>query len=145
MFKNILVPTDGTAFAEKAIGAAVELAKAIGAKVTGVTVIPPMHALDVDGILISDTLEDYDMWAMNVTETRLAAIAKPAAAAGVPVDVLRIDSDDAADGIIRAAVQGNCDLILMASHGRRGMSALLLGSETQKVLTHGKIPVLVVR
>lgn len=145
MYKNILVPTDGTDFAEGAIAHAVELAKRLGARITGVTVIPPMHALEVDGILVSENLADFDAWAKSVSEKRLMAVSAAAKAADVPVETVRVDEDDASHGIINAARDHGCDLIMMASHGRRGVSALLLGSETQKVLTHSKIPVLVYR
>ena len=145
MYKNILVPTDGTEFAEQAISHAVALAKLVGAKLTGVTVTPPLWAMAVDGVVVTDTPEDYQKWAKQVSAERLAVIHKAAVAAGIACDTVHVEDNQPYQGIIKVAKDKGCDLIVMASHGRRGMTALLLGSETQKVLTHSTIPVLVYR
>lgn len=145
MYRKILVPTDGTEFAESAIEHAVALAKQFKAQIIGVTVIPPLATMAVDGVIVSQLPDEYAAWAKQTADQRLAVIERAAGAAGVTCDLVKIDREDAWDGIIKAANEKGADLIVMASHGRRGLSALLLGSETQKVLTHSKVPVLVYR
>ncbi len=145
MYKTILIPTDGSEFCERAIRHAVSLAKVHGARIVGVTVMPPLHT-GTPKTMIPDNLA-----AMMHAETtkmaaeKLAAVEQAAKAAGVPCETVRETKDHPWEGIIGAAKAKGCDLIVMASHGRRGVSGLLLGSETQKVLTHSTIPVLVVR
>lgn len=145
MYKNILIPTDGTEFAEKAVQHGINLAKSMNAKVTGVTVTAPFTVMAVEGVMISQTPEDYDKWARETAEQRMKPIKAAAAAAGVACDTVHVEHFQPYEGIIQAAKERGCDLIVMASHGRRGVSAMLLGSETQKVLTHSSIPVLVFR
>jgi nucleotide-binding universal stress UspA family protein len=145
MYKNILVPTDGTEFAEKAVRYAVDLAKTVGATLTGVTVTPPFTVVAVEGIMISQTPDDFEQWAKKTAAERMQPIRKASEAAGIPCKLVHVETFQAYEGIIQAAQEQGCDLIVMASHGRRGVSALVLGSETQKVLTHSTIPVLVVR
>jgi nucleotide-binding universal stress UspA family protein len=145
MYKNILVPTDGTEFAEKAFSHAIDLAKKLGAKVTGVTVTAPFTVVAVEGVMISQTPDDYDAWAKQTAQKRLQPIRDAATKAGVTCEVVHVESFQAYEGIIDAANKKGCDLIVMASHGRRGVSALLLGSEAQKVLTHSSVPVLIYR
>jgi nucleotide-binding universal stress UspA family protein len=145
MYKKILISTDGTEFAEKAIGYAVQLAKTLGAALAGVTVTPPFTVVAVEGVMISQTPDDYDRWSKEVAAKRLKPIATACQAAGVPCQTIHIESFQPYEGIIQAAKDNGADLIVMASHGRRGVSALVLGSETQKVLTHSTVPVLVVR
>ncbi|MFM1814678.1 MAG: hypothetical protein RLZ98_1373 [Pseudomonadota bacterium] len=145
MYKHILVPTDGTEFAGRAIAHAVELAKQFGAKLTGVTVLPPLRMMAVEGAVLSETPEDYERWMVEVADERLDPIKKAATAAGVVCETVFVEHDQPYQGVIDVANDKKCDLIVMASHGRRGVSALLLGSETQKVLTHSGIPVLVYR
>jgi nucleotide-binding universal stress UspA family protein len=145
MYKHILVPTDGTEFAARAVDHAVALAKLTGAKLTGVTVLPPLRVMAVEGAFLSETPEDYKRWVAEVAQERLEGLKAAAAAAGVTFETVFVENDQPFQGIISVAMDKNCDLIVMASHGRRGMSAVLLGSETQKVLTHSGIPVLVYR
>jgi nucleotide-binding universal stress UspA family protein len=145
MYAKILVPTDGTEFAESAITHAVALAKQCNAQIVGVTVVPPLAVMAVDGVVVTQLPDDYEKWAKNTADQRLAVLARVAKAAGVACELMRIDKEDAWAGIVEAAQQKGVDLIVMASHGRRGLSAVLLGSETQKVLTHSKVPVLVYR
>lgn len=145
MYKNILVTTDGSEFAEQAIAHAVELAKTFQAKLTAVTVTPPFQVIAMEGIVVSEAPEQYGKWAKQTAEARLATVKKAAQAAGVQCTTVHVTDTQPYAGIIEAAQQNGCDLIVMASHGRRGVSALLLGSETQKVLTHSAIPVLVYR
>lgn len=145
MYKNILVPTDGTEFSQKAISYAVELAKVLGAKISAVTVTAPFTVVAVEGVMISQTPDDYQRWAKETAAKRLEPVKSAASAAGVTCETYHIEHFQPYQGVIDCATDRGCDLIVMASHGRRGLSALVLGSETQKVLTHSAIPVLVVR
>lgn len=145
MYRKILVPTDGTEFAESAIAHAVAIAKQFNAEIIGVTVLPPLSTMALDGMIISELPEDYNRWAKQTADQRLSVVKRAAEAAGVGCDLVKIDREEPWDGICKAAQTKGADLIVMASHGRRGLSAMLLGSETQKVLTHSRVPVLVYR
>ena len=147
MFKQILVPTDGSKLSQKAIRTAVRLAKATGAAVTGAYLIAPYipphgeAAIYVAGI----SARRYKEVTQREARKALAAIEVEAGTAGVPYRNVSLTAYTPWEGIIRIARRKKCDLIVMASHGRRGLRGLLLGSETVKVLTHSKIPVLVCR
>ena len=145
MFKQILVPTDGSELAGGAIGPAIAMAKAFNAGISSITVSTPYHLLAVDPVSVSDTEPQYNRDCAKRAERDLAPIKEAARAAGIPFTAIHVFNNDVHQAIIAAAAEGGCDLIVMASHGRKGASALLLGSETTKVLTHSKIPVLVVR
>jgi len=141
MFKHLLIPTDGSELSEAAIQAGMQFAKSINAKVTGFFAMPTF--LDIygpEGVI--ETRRDYP----KAHADRLVAVIMQAAkAADVPCETVLQTSNQPYEAIIATAKEKGCDLILMASNGRRGMQAFLLGSETQKVLTHSKIPVLVFR
>lgn len=146
MYTHILIPTDGSALAGQAVGHGVELAKAIGAKVTIVTVTRPFRDFPPARTpVIRDTPEFYDQHVVKPATEILDAAAAVAKAAGLSPDTLRVESDDPYQAIIDAATAKGADLIVISSHGRKGVSALILGSVTMKVLTHCKIPVLVHR
>ena len=145
MYKHILIPTDGSALSEMAIRQGIAFAKAIQAEVTALTVTPPFHVFDVDPVMVSSTPAQYAMESQARAEKYLAVARVEAGIAGVPCETLHVTQDHVYESIIDTASKRGCDLIFMASHGRKGMSALVLGSETYKVLTHGKIPVLVCR
>jgi nucleotide-binding universal stress UspA family protein len=145
MFKHILIPTDGSDLSRKAVLYGVQLAKESGAKVTGLTVAQPYGAGTMDTVLIPVSLEDYEEQSRILSEKAMEQVKMAAQAAGVPCETIREVLDQPYRAIIDAAHANGCDLIVMASHGRRGISALLLGSETAKVLTHSTIPVLVYR
>ena len=148
MFKHILLPTDGSKFADRAITQGMKLAKSMGAKITLFSVAPDflMIAGDVFAVPASIKLRQrYDWEARQRAEKMLAAIERRAARAGLKVESVVAVSDLPYQEIIKIARKRKCDLIVMASHGRRGLSRLLLGSETVKVLTHSRIPVRVVR
>jgi nucleotide-binding universal stress UspA family protein len=145
MYKHILIPTDGTALSEMAIRQGVVFAKAIQAKVTALTVSSPFHVFDVDPVMVSSTPAQYAAESQARAEKYLAVARVEAGIAGVPCETLHVTQDHVYEAIIDTASKRGCDLIFMASHGRKGMSALVLGSETYKVLTHTKIPVLVCR
>ena len=145
MYEHILVPDDGSDLSAKAVEHGVALAKAINATVTGVTVTTPFHVFAVEPGMVTDTSEQYAMHVASRASKYLGRISAAAAAAGVKCDVLHIEHDQPYLAIIDAAGRRGCDLIVMASHGRRGVAAVVLGSETLKVLTHSTIPVLVCR
>jgi nucleotide-binding universal stress UspA family protein len=145
LFKHILLPTDGSTLAEKAIAHAVKLARSISARVTGITVFEPSHVFAAEPVVMTDTEDAYRAACEQQAKRNLDVIAKAAEAAGVPFQGRHEFSVQPHDAIIGAAVESGCDLICMASHGRGGVEALLLGSQTTKVLTHSKIPVLVWR
>ena len=145
MYKTILIPTDGSEFCLRAIEHGVHLAKLSGARVIGLTVLLPLH-IGTPGALIPDHLRSMMQTEMaKMANEKLAVVEQAAKAAGVPCETVRASRDHPWQAIIDTATEKGADLIVMASHGRRGVSAMVLGSETQKVLTHSKTPVLVVR
>jgi nucleotide-binding universal stress UspA family protein len=145
MFKHLLLPTDGSELSEAAIHAGMQFAKSIGAKVTGFYAMPRFHMLTYQTEMLTDTREQFAKDCKAHAERFLAAVARAAKAADVPCETALQASDHPYEAIIAIAKEKGCDLIMMASHGRSGVQAFLLGSETQKVLTHGVIPVLVFR
>ena len=147
MYRHILIPSDGSDLAKRAIESAVELAKQLGAKLTAIYAvpeyIPPMDAMVP--VYQFPSGEEYERQAAIEAQLVLKDALTAATAAGLTIDLVHgIDSHPYRLILATAKARG-CDLICMASHGRRGLSALILGSETQKVLTHGDLPVLVVR
>ena len=145
MYTHILMPTDGSELAGKAIRHGIALAKRIGAKVTALTVIPPFHTFTTDTQMIEDTPAQYKTRMQEHAEKILGVVVNAAHAAGVSCETVHIEHEHPYQAIIDIADLKGCDLIVMASHGRHGISAIVLGSETVKVLTHCKIPVLVHR
>ena len=145
MFRHILLPTDGSDLSEGAIKEGVRLAKIIGAKVTGLCVMPFPHTFFSEMEIPTQALDQAIKRSKEVAETYLAAIEKEAKEKEVACVTVYEMNDFPYEAIIRLAGRKGCDLIMMASHGRRGVRGLLVGSETQKVLTHSKIPVLVYR
>jgi nucleotide-binding universal stress UspA family protein len=145
LFKNILIPTDGSELAAKAVEQGVLFAKEIGAKITALTVTEPFHLVSVKPSQLEYTPIEYKKYAQAHAEKVLGTVSATAKSAGVVCDTLHVEHDQIYRAIIEAADARRCDLIVMASHGRRGVSAVVLGSETVKVLTHSKIPVLVYR
>ena len=145
MYRHILIPTDGSPLSEIAVSAGVALARSLGAQVTAVTVSSPFHTLAIEPMMITDTPGQYRMDCEALAEKHLASAAHAAHLAGVPCDTVHLYNDHVYRAIIDTAAAKKCDLIVMASHGRRGVAALVLGSETTKVLTHSTIPVLVCR
>jgi nucleotide-binding universal stress UspA family protein len=147
MFKNILVPTDGSKLSQKAVKAALALAKLDNAKVTALHVFPKFAGSPYGTFgPAEDVLEEaHERQARAEAEHLFAAIRNLPDAAGVAFDAVLTESNDVWKQIIATAKKRRCDVICMASHGRRGLSGVLLGSETSKVLTHSDIPVLVLR
>ena len=147
MYKHILLPSDGSRLSRKAVKQGLALAKSIGAKVTGFYANPgiPIEYLGVDAPMPQSVYDAESERERKFTDKVLAEIAEAARQAGVPCGCVSVESRSAADAIVATAKKRRCDLIFMASHGRHGISAVLLGSETTKVLTHSNIPVLVCR
>jgi nucleotide-binding universal stress UspA family protein len=148
MFKHILLPTDGSKLSDRAIQRGIELAESLGARVTSLHVIPEFRIMADESFVLPNTVDikrRYEKESKARAQKLLDRIGERASAAGVKYEGIAVTGDVPYEQIIEAAKKRKCDLILMASHGRRGLSGLLLGSETSKVLTHSKIPVLVVR
>ncbi len=148
MFKHILLPTDGSKLSDRAVQRGIEFAKAVKAKVTAVHAVPEFRMIVEEGFIspMSAELKNrFESESQEHAKKMLAKVQKAAKAAGVKCETVALVSDFPYQQIIETAKKKKCDLIVMASHGRKGLSSLLLGSETAKVLTHSKIPVLVVR
>lgn len=142
MFKHVLIPTDGSALSTEAASKSIELAGSHGARATALVVLEPLPA----GGRHSEAMRaEHESRADAEADAVLAAIAMRAKAAGVDLATRKARGDDPYAAIIRAAEEQGCDVIAMASHGRRGDAAMVLGSQTLKVLTHSKVPVLVFR
>ena len=144
MYKHILLPTDGSELSKAAMKHGIELAKAIGARVTAMVVSTPLTSLVVEPSRVSGALEQYKALVLEQTAKYLDNIRNNAGMAGVDCVVLCIEHDKPYEAIVDTAKNNGCDLVVMASHGLRGVSAIL-GSETLKVLTHTSIPILVYR
>jgi nucleotide-binding universal stress UspA family protein len=146
MYRHILIPTDGSQLARSAVRHGLALAKSVGAKVTALTVEP---SFDVYTVPASRVYEMSGAFAEHTERAKahalgvLDAIADEARAADIVCETVQVEQDQPYQGIIDIAEQRGCDLIVMASHGRSGLTAIVLGSVTTKVLTHTKIPVLV--
>jgi nucleotide-binding universal stress UspA family protein len=145
MFSHLLLPTDGSEASEKAIRKAMELARDSNARITGLHVVQPFHLATYKIEMVEESRATYEANALAVARKYLEVIERGAKELGVPVDTSAVVAEHPYEAIIDAAKAGGCDLIVMASHGRRGMKAMLIGSETHKVLTHSTVPVLVLR
>jgi nucleotide-binding universal stress UspA family protein len=147
MYKKILVPTDGSTLSKKAIKSAIELASSVGAELVALHVVPRYPASYFEGgiaVSPSEVARVEKQWAEH-GQALADEVGDAAAKAGVKAKAITARSDLVAEAILAAARKNKCDLVVMASHGRKGLKRLLLGSETQHVLTHGTIPVLVLR
>ena len=145
MYKHILIPTDGSALSEMAIRHGTALAKAAGARVTVVNVSLPFRSFAIDPVMVSDTPVQYEQECAALAEKALGTARTEAGVAGVSCETLHVTRAQPYEAIVETAQTKGCDLICMSSHGRKGISAFVLGSETYKVLTHSKTPVLVCR
>jgi nucleotide-binding universal stress UspA family protein len=145
MYKHLLVAIDGSELARNALEQGIDLAKALNAKVTIVTVTEPWNALTVGDGTVIFPIEEYEtkitQWALET----LSNAAKVAADANMACETIHVKEIYPADGIIQTAEQKQCDLIVMGSHGRRGLTRLLLGSQANHVVTHSTQPVLICR
>lgn len=145
MFKHILLPTDGSEVSLHGVRLGIELARSFGASVLALHVIPPFHTFTYVAEMLAATEASYMEGAVERAERYLAEVRDLAAKAGVPCDGDYVVSDLPGDLIVQEAQRRSCDLIVMASHGWRGFTKLLLGSETQRVLQTSPVPVLVCR
>lgn len=145
MFKSLLIPTDGSELAEKAVMQGVALAKALNARVVGFFAVPPYHLMTFNTEMLEDTPAEYEREATARAKRYLARVEETARAAGVPCVTFHEAAAHPYEAIIKAAQDRECDAIAMSSHGRRGVQGMLLASQTHLVLTHSKIPVVVFR
>jgi nucleotide-binding universal stress UspA family protein len=145
MYKHILIATDGSELAHKAVEQGFAIAKALGAKVTVVTVTEPWTAVVPGEMGMAFPIDEYEKGAAENAGNILDIVKREAATAGVACETVHMADQFPADGIIATAKDKGCDLIVMASHGRRGISRLLLGSQANQVVVHSTVPVLVVR
>lgn len=147
MFKHILIPTDGSDLSKKAIKKGIEFAKKIKARITTIHVVPEFRVIADESFvsLSPEAKKRFEEESLLRAKKLLAAVVQQAKAQGVRCTAVAEANDLPYQQIIATAKTSKCDLILMASHGRRGIASVLLGSETAKVLTHSTIPVLVVR
>lgn len=145
MFQHILIPTDGSELSNLAVKSAVQFAKEAHAKITGLTVTRPFHYFAVEAIHMYDSIEKYKSDCDTQAQRNLSTLKAEADKAGVVYELVHRSNEHPYEEIVKTAQDKHCDVIFLASHGRRGVGALILGSETQKVLTHTKIPVLVFR
>jgi nucleotide-binding universal stress UspA family protein len=147
MYKHLLVPTDGSALSRRTLRDAVKLARALSAKITGFYVAPTYHIEVYADYVPPDMIspQQHAASAKKTAQRHLAAVQQAAAASKVRCDGYFVMSDSPAEAIVKAARKHQCDLIFMGSHGRSGLSKLLLGSQTSKVLAQSRIPVLVHR
>ena len=148
MFKHLLLPTDGSKLSDRAVERGVALARELNARVTALHVVPALRTIADESFVMpmgAELQRRYDKETKARAQKMLARVAEKAEAAGVQHREVVVNGELPYEAIITGAKKHKCDLIVMASHGRRGISGLLLGSETAKVLTHSKVPVLVVR
>lgn len=147
MFKHLLVPTDGSPLSQAAVIRAISFAREAGARITFFCAEQPFPSFyyGFDAIFDAHAPARFHEYVDQITDDILDAAVKLAREAGVECDKVALTCDEPYEGIIKAADENSCDLILMASHGRRGVSGLLIAGETRKVLTYSKIPVLVHR
>jgi nucleotide-binding universal stress UspA family protein len=149
MFRHLLLPTDGSKLAAKGYKAGVKLAKALGAKVTGVYVIlpymPPVYGEAAVYYVPGLSPDEYEESSEKAARKALAAIEIEAQTAGVPCTTRFVTAAHPHEGILKVAKSARCDAVVMATHGRGGLGGLILGSETQRVLAHSKVPVIVTR
>jgi nucleotide-binding universal stress UspA family protein len=144
MYKHILVPTDGSAITAKAVDTAIKLAKLTGAQLSTLSVKEPFPYSAISEMQPVPPQEFYDAQE-RIAAARVKQVSDTAAAAGLACQAHTVEALHAWEAIVDHAKTKGCDLIVMASHGRRGVQAMLLGSETNRVLTHTTLPVLIVR
>ena len=147
MFKRILVATDGSELSAKAVDKAIGLASSLGAELFALKVVHQQPEAHWDGGMNHERAAHAKLEAqqMETAQAVVAAVREAAQGAEIKVTPLAVKASSVADAIIETAQKNDCDLVVMASHGRRGLARVLLGSETQHVLTHTRIPVLVIR
>jgi nucleotide-binding universal stress UspA family protein len=144
MFKHILLPTDGSELAHKAVRQGLELAKMLNARVTAVNVTGPWPVGEIGGgLVVAAPMEEYDSAVAKEASRVLAEVSDLAAKIGVDCTTVHVPNQYPSEGIVEQAKASACDLIVMASHGRRGVAKLLLGSQATRVLAYSTVPVLI--
>jgi nucleotide-binding universal stress UspA family protein len=143
MYKHILIATDGSELAQKAALQGLELAKALGAKVTAVTVTAAWPVAEVGGMMVSSPLAEYEAAVAQGAAKLLSTVSDLAGKLGVDCATVHVPNEHPAEGILEQVGARGCDLIVMASHGRRGLAKFLLGSQATRVLTYSTVPVLI--
>lgn len=147
MYKRILVATDGTKLSKKAVGSAISLAALCGAELVALKVVPryPLSYFEGSMALDDDNIRRIEAHWAHEGQMVVDAIAKLGQKKGIQVKPITVRGDVVSDAVLATVDKLDCDLVVMASHGRRGVKRLLLGSETQQVLTHAKVPVLILK
>ncbi|WP_324542840.1 universal stress protein, partial [Hyphomicrobium sp.] len=145
MYKHILIATDGSELAQKAVAQGLAIAKALGTKVTAINVSEPWVAVAPGEVAMAFPIKDYEESVVANANRILSAVETDAKSLGVDCSTLHVKDQFPAEGIIETADKLGCDLIVMSSHGRRGLMRFLLGSQANKVLTHSTTPVLICR
>lgn len=145
MYAHILIATDGSELAEKAVEQGLTLAKTVGAKATAVTVTEPWTAAVSGEWAVAFPVEEYEKAAAANAQKVLAHVTETAQRVGVTCETVHVKDQFAAEGIVDEAEKRGCDLIVMASHGRRGFAKFVLGSQANRVLTHSHVPMLICR
>jgi nucleotide-binding universal stress UspA family protein len=145
MYKHIMVPTDGSELSTKAVEAGLQLAARLDAQVTAMTVSEPFHTLSFSPSQVEYTPATYRQHAQEAAQRVLGEVRAKAAAVNMACDTVWVEHEHPYIAIIDTARSRHCDLVVMASHGRHGVAAVVLGSQTVKVLTHSTIPVIVYR
>jgi nucleotide-binding universal stress UspA family protein len=145
MYQHILIATDGSDLAQRAVEQGLALAKALGSTVTAVTVTEPWTAAVSGEWAVAFPVEEYERAAAANAEKVLDAVQEAAVRLGVTCDAVHVKDQYAAEGIVEEAKARNCDLIVMASHGRRGIAKFVLGSQATRVLAHSAVPLLICR
>ena len=145
MHNHLLIAIDGSELAFEALKEGVDIAKLFGAHVTIVTVTEPWQSVMIGGTGVGAPLDDYEQVNIEWASKTLSEGKAVAEEAGVKAETVHVKDSYPADGIIATAEQRDCDMIIMASHGRRGLSRLLLGSQANEVVTHSAVPVLIWR
>lgn len=145
MYRSILFPTDGSQLSQRAADTALQFAQLNGARLTVISVVQPTPFVPIaDAVALPDA-ELLDRQMQQAAQHNLDQVQAAAMAAGVPCEAVLAQSTNPYEAIVKTAEERHCDIILMASHGRKGLNKLILGSETQKVLAHTDLPVLVLR
>lgn len=145
MYKYILIATDGSELGQKAVGQGLSLARALDAKAIVITVTEPWRAAVSGEAMIAFPIDEYEKSTAAGASAILAGVTEISRKVGVPCETMHVKDQFPAEGIVETAKRLGCDLIVMASHGRRGISRVLLGSQANKVVTMSTVPVLVCR
>ncbi len=145
MYKHILIATDGSELAQKAVGQGLALARSLSANALVVTVTEPWTSVVSGDVVFSYPVDEYEKSVTASASKTLASCIEIARKLGISCETLHVKDRSPAEGIVETAKTRGCDLIVMASHGRRGISRMLLGSQANNVVTHSTVPVLICR